>query len=206
MLPVRRRFVVLSAAVLAGTAVNVFADVDATLKKSMKDPTNPVVKISTTRGDMTVELYKKEAPKTVANFLSYVKKGHYDGTIFHRVIPTFMIQGGGYTKDLKEKPTDPPVSNESSNGLSNAVGTIAMARTPEPNSATSQFFINTSTKNQFLDKAHSTDGVGYCVFGKVIGGMDAVEQIKGVKTQQKPPLFEALPLVAVEIKSVTQLQ
>ena len=206
MLAVRRSLAVLCATAVLGTAGWAHAEVDATLKKAMKDSTNPVVKMSTNKGDITIELFKKEAPKTVANFLSYVKKGHYSGTIFHRVIPSFMLQGGGYTKDLKEKPTDPPIVNESTNGLSNALGTIAMARTNEPNSATSQFYINTSKNNTFLDKAKSQDGVGYCVFGQVIGGMDVVELIKAVKTMQKPPAFEALPMATVEIKMVTQVQ
>lgn len=206
MLAVRRSLAVVCATAVLSAAGWAHAEVDATLKKTMKDPTNPVVKMSTNKGDITIELYKKEAPKTVANFLSYVKKGHYSGTIFHRVIPTFMIQGGGYSADLKEKATDPPIVNEAANGLSNAVGTIAMARTSDPNSATSQFFINTGPKNAFLDKANSQDGVGYCVFGKVIGGMDVVDLIKAVKTMQKPPAFEALPVATVEIKMATQVQ
>ena len=206
MLAVGRSLAVACAIAVWGAAGWAHAEVDATLKKAMKDPANPVVKMATNKGDITIELYKKEAPKTVANFLAYVKKGHYSGTIFHRVMPNFMIQGGGYTADLKEKATDPPVVNEAANGLSNELATIAMARTSDPNSATSQFFINTSKNNTFLDKAKSQDGHGYCVFGKVIGGMDVVDLIKAVKTQQKPPAFEALPTVAVEIKTATQVQ
>src|SRR5262245_3037806 len=176
------------------------------IKKTMRDATNPVVVMSTSKGDITIELYKKEAPKTVANFLSYVKKGQYTSTIFHRVMPNFMIQGGGYTKDLSEKPTDPPSVNESTNGLSNELGTIAMARTNAPNSATAQFYINTSSRNQFLDKAKAQDGVGYCVFGKVLDGMNAVKAIEASPTVEKPPAFEALPQIAVEIRGVKQVQ
>ena len=176
------------------------------IKKTMRDAANPVVIMSTTKGDITIELYKKESPKTVANFLSYVKKGQYTGTIFHRVMPNFMIQGGGYTKDLSEKPTDPPIVNEASNGLSNALGTIAMARLDAPNTATAQFYINTSSRNQFLDKAQARDGAGYCVFGKVLDGMNAVKAIEATPTIEKPPAFEALPQIAVEIKSVKQVQ
>ncbi|NBU75464.1 MAG: peptidyl-prolyl cis-trans isomerase [Planctomycetes bacterium] len=132
---------------------------------------NPVVVVSTNLGDMKIELFQDKAPKTVKNFLTYVDRKHYDGLIFHRVIPSFMIQGGGYDASMMERRTDPPIANESSNGLSNKRGTLAMARTPIPDSATSQFFINV-VDNGRLDKAMSPDGVGYCVFGKVLEGMD----------------------------------
>jgi peptidyl-prolyl cis-trans isomerase A (cyclophilin A) len=171
------------------------------LAKAMKDAADPVVLMKTTLGDITIELYPKDAPKSVANFLAYTKKKHYDGTIFHRVMPNFMIQGGGFTKDMNEKSTLPPIVNESK--LSNDIGTIAMARTPEPNSATSQFFINVKNNAKGLDKG--ADPYGYAVFGKVIAGMDVVEKIKVVKTQQTP-MSEAQPITPVVILTVTQLQ
>ena len=139
------------------------------------------VRLATTAGDIVVELDPAKAPKSVANFLQYVKAGHYDGTIFHRVISTFMIQGGGMTPDMKEKETRAPIPLESRNGLLNQRGTIAMARTPDPNSATAQFFINVKD-NDFLNQAQAKDGNGYAVFGKVIQGMDVVDKIKDTPT------------------------
>jgi peptidyl-prolyl cis-trans isomerase A (cyclophilin A) len=139
------------------------------------------VKLATSMGDIVVELDAAKAPKTVDNFLQYVKAGHYDGTVFHRVIDNFMIQGGGMTADLKEKPTRPPIGLESRNGLANDRGTLAMARTNEPNSASAQFFINVKD-NAFLNQAQARDGNGYAVFGKVISGMDVVDKIKVVPT------------------------
>jgi peptidyl-prolyl cis-trans isomerase A (cyclophilin A) len=139
------------------------------------------VRIVTSAGDIVVELDAAKAPKTVDNFLQYVKSGHYSGTVFHRVISNFMIQGGGMTPDLKEKPTRPPISLESRNGLTNQRGTIAMARTNDPNSATAQFFINVKD-NDFLNQAQSRDGNGYAVFGKVIEGMDVVDKIRAAPT------------------------
>ncbi len=148
---------------------------------------NPRVKLETSKGPIVIELDQAKAPVTVANFLEYVKSGFYDGTVFHRVIPNFMIQGGGFTPDLQQKPTRAAIVNESSNGLLNKRGTIAMARTPEPNSATAQFFINL-VDNSFLDKAKSQDGVGYCVFGKVVDGMKVVDAIAAVQTGNAGPL------------------
>lgn len=139
------------------------------------------VKLATSLGDIVVELDAAKAPKTVANFVQYVKAGHYDGTVFHRVIDNFMIQGGGMTADLKEKKTREPIELESRNGLNNDRGTIAMARTPNPNSATSQFFINVKN-NDFLNAARSPDGHGYAVFGKVVSGMEVVDKIRAVPT------------------------
>ena len=139
------------------------------------------VKFVTSAGDIVVELDAAKAPKTVANFLQYVKSGHYDGTIFHRVIGNFMIQGGGMTADMKEKETRPPIGLESKNGLTNQRGTIAMARTSDPNSATAQFFINVKD-NDFLNQDKSRDGNGYAVFGKVVEGMDVVDKIKATPT------------------------
>lgn len=142
---------------------------------------NPQVKLETTQGTIVIELDAAKAPITVGNFLDYVKSGFYDGTVFHRVIPSFMIQGGGFTANMDQKPTRGPIVNESANGLVNKRGTVAMARTPDPNSATAQFFINLKD-NSFLDKAKAQDGVGYCVFGKVVEGMKVVDAIAAVKT------------------------
>jgi peptidyl-prolyl cis-trans isomerase A (cyclophilin A) len=139
------------------------------------------VRLATSAGDIVVELDPAKAPKSVANFLQYVKAGHYDGTIFHRVIANFMIQGGGMTADMKEKETRAPIPLESKNGLLNQRGTLAMARTPDPNSATAQFFINVKD-NDFLNQANSRDGNGYAVFGKVVEGMDVVDKIKATPT------------------------
>lgn len=148
---------------------------------------NPVVVIETSMGTIKVELFEDKAPITVKNFMDYVEAKHYDGLTFHRVIEKFMIQGGGMEPNGTQRKTKDPIKNESTNGLSNLRGTIAMARTGVPDSATSQFFINT-VDNDFLDKAKSRDGVGYCVFGRVIEGMDVVDKIKVVKTggQDKP--------------------
>lgn len=140
--------------------------------------------MKTSKGNLTIELDATAAPKTVENFLSYVRSGHYNGTIFHRVISNFMIQGGGFDSNMSQKKTMAPIVNESSNGLSNGKYTIAMARTSVPDSATSQFFINV-TDNDFLDKANSRDRVGYCVFGKVTDGTDVVEAIRVVPTTNK---------------------
>ena len=148
---------------------------------SMALAQNPRVLLETTKGDIEVELFEKEAPVTVANFLSYVKKGHYDGTIFHRVIDNFVVQGGGMTADMKEKPTSDPIENEAGNGLKNERMTLSMARTSAPHSATSQFYINLKY-NRPLDRKYSQDNFGYCVFGKVIKGEEVVDQIAKVKT------------------------
>jgi len=139
------------------------------------------VRLQTNKGDIVLELDEAKAPITVANFLKYVDEGFYDGTIFHRIIANFMIQGGGFTKEMVQKKTHAEIVNESSNGLQNKRGAVAMARTPAPNSASSQFFINV-VDNAFLDKANAQDRVGYCVFGKVTEGLDVIDQIKSVKT------------------------
>ena len=142
----------------------------------------PYVELETTMGNIVIELNQEKAPKTVANFLEYVKSGHYDGTIFHRVIDGFMIQGGGMDANMKEKSTNAPIQNEADNGLKNEVGTIAMARTSDPHSATAQFFINVKD-NSFLNfSGKNPQGWGYAVFGKVTEGMDIVNKIKGVPT------------------------
>jgi peptidyl-prolyl cis-trans isomerase A (cyclophilin A) len=163
----------------------------------------PVVVVDTSKGAIEIELYPDKAPITVKNFLDYVDSGHYDGTIFHRVIKDFMIQGGGFTPDGQQKPTKPPIKNEANNGLKNTRGTLAMARTAIVDSATAQFFIN-HADNAFLDfKNETPQGYGYCVFGKVVGGMDVVDAIanapKGAKT---PGVFQDRPQEDVLIKSV----
>jgi cyclophilin family peptidyl-prolyl cis-trans isomerase len=156
------------------------------------------VKLETTMGDIVIELNEKAAPITVKNFLTYVEEGFYDGTIFHRVIPNFMIQGGGFTPDMAQKKTHPPIANEASNGLKNDRGTIAMARTNNPNSATSQFFIN-HKNNDPLNYA-GPNNPGYAVFGKVVEGMGVVEKIALVKTTQKGPHAD-VPVEPIVIKS-----
>lgn len=165
---------------------------------------NPIVLLKTTQGDIKIELYPEKAPVTVKNFLQYVNEGFYANTIFHRVIEGFMIQGGGFTKDMQQKTTHAAIKNEADNGLSNKRGTIAMARTGEVNSATAQFFINT-VDNPFLDfKGKTPREYGYCVFGKVIEGMDTVDKIKKVKTSSKGP-FENVPVETVEILEAKQI-
>ena len=147
---------------------------------------NPQVKLTIKGyGDITLELDQAKAPKSVENFLAYVKKGHYDNTVFHRVIPGFMVQGGGFEPGMKQKPSDAAISNEANNGLKNDNYTVAMARTNDPHSATAQFFINVAD-NAFLNHtAPSAQGWGYAVFGKVVGGKDVVDRIKAVKTGRK---------------------
>jgi peptidyl-prolyl cis-trans isomerase A (cyclophilin A) len=159
------------------------------------------VKLATSAGDIVIELDKAKAPKTVENFVQYVKDGHYNGTVFHRVIPSFMIQGGGMTADMTEKKTRPPIPLESKNGLSNVRGSIAMARTGDPNSATSQFFINVQD-NPRLDAANARDGNGYAVFGKVISGMDVVDKIRVVPTSSKG-MHDDVPMMPVTINKAT---
>ncbi|MGJ7531899.1 MULTISPECIES: peptidylprolyl isomerase [unclassified Variovorax] len=162
----------------------------------------PRVKLATSAGDIVVELDAAKAPKSVENFLQYVKDKHYDGTVFHRVIDGFMIQGGGFTADLQQKPTRAPIPLEASNGLKNDKYTIAMARTGNPNSATSQFFIN--VKNNDSLNAPNPDGYGYTVFGKVVAGTDVVDKIRAVATGNKGGM-QNVPLEAVTIKSATLL-
>ncbi len=159
------------------------------------------VRLATSLGDIVVELDQAKAPKTVDNFLQYVNAGHYDGTVFHRVIDNFMIQGGGMKADMSEKPTRAPIPLESRNGLTNLRGTLAMARTMDPNSATAQFFINLKD-NAFLDQANSRDGNGYAVFGKVVAGMAVVDKIKAVPTGNKGP-HQNVPLEPVTIKKAS---
>ena len=159
------------------------------------------VKLATTAGDIVLELDAAKAPKTVENFVAYVKAGHYDGTIFHRVIDNFMIQGGGMDKDMNEKKTNPPIPLESRNGLPNTRGSVAMARTMDPNSATAQFFINLKD-NAFLDQPNARDGNGYAVFGKVVSGMEVVDKIRLVATGSKGP-HQNVPVEPIVIRKAT---
>lgn len=159
------------------------------------------VRLSTSLGDIVVELDAQKAPKSVANFVQYVKAGHYNGTIFHRVIDNFMVQGGGMTPQMAEKPTRAPIPLESRNGLKNERGTLAMARTMDPNSATAQFFINVKD-NAFLDAENARDGNGYAVFGRVVEGMDVVDRIKAVPVGDKAG-HQNVPLQPVILKKAT---
>ena len=165
---------------------------------------NPMVELKTNLGTIRMELYADKAPKSVANFLQYVKDSFYNGLVFHRVIPGFMIQGGGHQQDLKEKKGDrPPVENEAGNGLKNELGTVAMARTPNPHSATAQFFINVAD-NAFLNYREATPaGYGYAVFGKVAGGMDVVMRIARTPTGPGGPFPKDVPQQPVVIESIT---
>lgn len=194
--PARRRaFIFLAlAASFAGPALSAF-----NLRKVN------MVKLHTNFGPITLELNAEAAPETVANFLQYAKDGHYNGTIFHRVIDGFMIQGGGFTPDMEQKGTRDPVQNEAGNGLKNGAYTVAMARTPNPHSATSQFFINVAD-NAFLDyREPSASGYGYCVFGKVVEGMDVVDRIRKVRTGMRAG-HQDVPVENVIIESVEILE
>ena len=162
----------------------------------------PVVELDTNMGAIVIELNEEKAPKTVENFLNYVKSGHYDGTIFHRIIDGFMIQGGGMDAEMNEKATNAPVENEADNGLKNDKGTIAMARTQDPHSATSQFFINVKDNDFLNHSGKNMQGWGYTVFGKVTSGMDVIEKMKGVPTGRFG-MHADVPTEPVIIKSAT---
>lgn len=166
---------------------------------------NPQVSIQTNMGDIVIELDQEKAPKSVANFLEYVKKGHYNDTIFHRVIKTFMIQGGGFSADMKQKPTDAPVQNEADNGLKNKRGTVAMARTSDPHSATAQFFINVVDNESLNFRGKTQAEWGYAVFGRVVDGMDVVDKIRAVKTGSKNG-FQDVPQETVTIEKAELLE
>lgn len=180
----------------------------ATAQQAEPTPSNPFEKelptviFHTSQGDIKIELYEDQAPVSVKNFLDYARKGHYDGTIFHRVISGFMIQGGGYTPDLEPKPTGEPIKNEADNGLSNERGTLAMARTNDPDSATAQFFIN-AVDNPALDHRGKQSGRtwGYAVFARVIEGMEVVDEIRFVPTEARGP-HQDVPIEPVIIESV----
>src|SRR5471032_561270 len=168
----------------------------------------PQAVLHTSQGDITIELYPDKAPKTVDNFLQYVKDGFYDGTLFHRVIPNFMAQGGGWTKDLQRKRTRAPIHNEANNGLSNLRGTLAMARTGDPHSAAAEFFINL-VDNKRLDYVGEANGVvswGYCVFGKVVNGMETVDKIKAIETGPQGPFQSDVPKTPVLIEKASVVQ
>jgi cyclophilin family peptidyl-prolyl cis-trans isomerase len=161
----------------------------------------PSVEVETSMGNFTIELYPEKAPKTVENFLQYVKDGFYDKTIFHRVISRFMIQGGGFERDLSEKSTRAPIANEAENGLLNETGTVAMARTADPDSATAQFFVNLND-NQFLNyTGPDPESIGYCVFGKVTSGLDVVQKI-GVVPTGNVNRYSDVPIKPVTVKSI----
>src|SRR5512139_4190026 len=160
-----------------------------------------MIRFETTMGSFTVELFEKEAPLSAKNFLDYVDSGHFDGTVFHRVIPGFVIQGGGFTADMRQKQTSAPIRNEADNGLKNRRGTLSMARTNDPHSATSQFFVNL-VDNAFLDPGRG--GAGYAVFGAVVEGMDVVDKIAAVKTGSKAG-HQDVPLEPVEVKSAKRV-
>ena len=180
------------------------------LSAGAPSPAKPQVKFTTSLGTFTLELEPEAAPKTVANFLKYVRAGHYAGTTFHRVIPTFMIQGGGHLKDLAEKPAKDHVENEAdlalAKGLRNTRGTVAMARTGDPHSASAQFFVNT-VDNAFLDhRSKDPGGWGYCVFGKVIDGMETVDKIKDVPTGMAPNGMSNVPQTPVIITAASEVK
>lgn len=161
-----------------------------------------MILMKTTKGDIKLELDAEKAPKTVANFMKYVENGHYNGTIFHRVIPSFMIQCGGFDENMRQKKAPHTVDNEANNGLQNDLGTIAMARLPDPHSASAQFFINTKD-NEFLNfKSPTQQGWGYCVFGKVVDGMDVIKEIEGVATGRSGPHGD-VPTEPILITEVT---
>ena len=161
-----------------------------------------MIRFETNLGDFTIELFEKDAPETVANFTRYIDEGFFDGTIFHRIVPGFVIQGGGFTEDMTQKKTKAPVKNEADNGLKNKRGTLSMARTNDINSATSQFFVNLKD-NDFLD--HSRGNFGYAVFAKVTEGMDVVDKIAAVETGRKRG-FDDVPVEAVTMKSVRRVK
>jgi cyclophilin family peptidyl-prolyl cis-trans isomerase len=179
-------------------AVGYYLMQDTQAKDTESKTKNPVVIMKTSMGTIEIELFAKKSPITVKNFLMYVDKKFYDGLIFHRVIPNFMIQGGGFKPGLKEKKTGKAIKNEAKNGLSNKRGTLAMARTNDPDSATAQFFINLKD-NKFLNKSEDSDG--YAVFGRVIKGMNVVDKIAKVETEDQGP-HEKVPVKDVLIKSV----
>lgn len=185
----RRHFIKVVAALSAGMILH-----------SAHAADTPRVSLKTNMGEIVLELYPEKAPKSVANFLEYVKAGHYNGTIFHRVMSDFMIQGGGFDKSMKQKPTNPPIENEAKNGLKNDAYTVAMARTSAPHSASSQFFINVKN-NDFLNYP-GQDGWGYAVFGKVIKGTDVVDKIKSVETASSG-MHQNVPVKPVVVESAT---
>ncbi len=167
-------------------------------------PGKTLVKLETTKGDIVLELFKDKAPLSVASFLKHAKGGHYDGTIFHRVINGFMVQGGGFDTSMREKPTGPAIKNEADNGLKNSLYTVAMARTSDPHSASAQFYINVKDNRSLDHRGKSEEGWGYAVFGVVVDGKRVVDEIKGVATGRRGP-FDDVPLQPIVVKKVTVL-
>jgi peptidyl-prolyl cis-trans isomerase B (cyclophilin B) len=196
-----RRTIATSSGILLVAAL-AFTASDATADRARKSQR---VELVTSLGTIQLELDAAKAPRTVANFVDYVKSGFYDGTIFHRVIATFMIQGGGFDTKLKKKPTRAPIQNEANNGLKNDRGTIAMARTPDPHSATAQFFINVKDNDALNHRSKDDEGWGYCVFGKVVKGIDVVDKIKAVPTGPKGEFSKDCPEKDVVIKKARLL-
>lgn len=199
----KRLLTFIAAAVVASGMVSSAADdvVDKDTEMAKTEKTLPVVVMETSLGNVEIELDSEKAPLTVANFLSYVDEGFYNGTIFHRVIPNFMIQGGGFTSAMIQKPTKAPIKNEADNGLKNTRGTIAMARTAIVDSATAQFFINT-VDNRYLDfQSPTIRGYGYAVFGRVVSGMDTVDAISAAQTGYVNGMKD-VPLKTIEIKTI----
>lgn len=172
---------------------------------STQAATNPLVMIKTSAGEMLVELYPQKAPKTVANFLHYVQDGFYNGTVFHRVINNFMIQGGGFTPALEQKQTDAPIANEADNGLKNEPGTLAMARSYDPNSATTQFFINLNNNLHLNFYKPEPDYYGYCVFGKIVKGLDVAKKIGAAPTTASGPFNADLPVEKIVIEEISSI-
>jgi peptidyl-prolyl cis-trans isomerase B (cyclophilin B) len=178
-----------------------------TLTASAATPlANPQVEVRTSMGVFILELHPENAPNTVQNFLQYVKEGHYNGTLFHRVIPGFMIQGGGFTKDFTEKPTRPPIKNEAGNGLRNGVGMVSMARTADPHSATAQFFINVAENSSLDFRAPTQEGYGYTPFGRVVKGVDVVGRIVSVPTGPGKPPHQDVPKKPVVIERIAVIE
>ena len=167
---------------------------------------NPEVEVRTNMGAFTIELYPDNAPLTVQNFLQYVKDGHYNGTIFHRVIPGFMIQAGGFTQRFEEKATRAPIKNEAGNGLRNGIGMVSMARTADPHSATAQFFINVAENSSLDFRAPTAEGYGYTPFGRVVKGMDVIERIAKVRTGPGKPPHTDVPLKPVVIERMRVIE
>ena len=174
----------------------------STFAAESKASNNPQVTIETSQGNIVLELYPQKAPKTVANFLQYAESGFYKDTIFHRVINGFMIQGGGFTADMQEKATRDPIKNEAANGLNNDTGTIAMARTSDPDSATAQFFINLANNHALNYRGDSAEEIGYCVFGRVLTGMEVVREIATVNTGNVGP-YGNVPKTPIIIKQIS---
>ena len=196
-----RNRVILRLSVAATVAMLTTAAPEAAHAKKKGKRGMTKVLLSTSMGDITLELDAKKAPKTVENFLGYVKAKHYDGTIFHRVIDGFMVQGGGYDAKFDKRASKAAIQNEADNGLKNGLGTVAMARTSDPHSATAQFFINVGDNGFLNHRGKTGSGWGYCVFGKVVAGMDVVNKIKAVKTGAKGPFGKDAPHDDIVIKS-----